>query len=710
QSVMPNEPLGVLWTIDGQNGSPQKENFEVVHVTNTTNNWTNLQVSAHFNAGESFEYFRQKFNRNSLNGQGGNIISIINVSDENGNGLDNAFWGGAAMFYGNGDVAFQPLAKGLDVAGHEMSHGVIQNTANLEYMGQSGALNESFADVFGAMIDRADWQLGEDVVNTNFFPSGAMRDMSNPHNGGNGPNDNGWQPHHMNEYQNLPNTPEGDNGGVHVNSGITNRAFFLLASSIGKEKAEQIYYKALRDYLVKSSQFIDMRIAVEKAATDLHGAGSAEVNAVKSAFDTVGIGAGAGGDYEDDIDVNSGDDFIIATDEQESDLYFIPPTNPNQFVKMNVPAPLTRLSFTDDGTSGVYVDQGNDMIVINFNWSGGQLDYQAFNLESNPQGIWRNIVVSKDGSKIAFTTSQLVNEIIVFDFTTGLNEFYELFNPTTAEGILTGDVLYADAMEWDYSGEYVMYDALNRIESQFGDGIEYWDISFLRTWNNATDGFGDGQIQKLYSSLPENISIGNPTFAKNSPYIITFDFIEEYLDNSGQPQEDYWVIAANIESGLVSNVFNNTTVGYPSYSRLDDKILFTFYEATSDILLLGTINMQPGDKIVPVAGTDVVLINQAQKGVWFQTGARDFTAVNDPADLINMTVSPSPASDLLRVEWLNVKSGNAHFQMTDITGQIVKTGSIENGNSVDVGSLLPGVYSILVRSDVFQSRKLFVKK
>jgi len=122
QSVIPNEPVGVIWTVDAQNGSPQQTNFEIVHVTNTNNNWKNLEVSSHYNGGEAYEYFRQKFGRNSINGSGGNIISIINVTDENDNDMDNAFWNGAAIFYGNGDVAFQPLAKGLDVAGHEMSH------------------------------------------------------------------------------------------------------------------------------------------------------------------------------------------------------------------------------------------------------------------------------------------------------------------------------------------------------------------------------------------------------------------------------------------------------------------------------------------------------------------------------------------------------------------------------------------------------------
>ena len=697
QSVMPNEPSGVIWTVDAQNGSPQQTNFEIVHVTNTTNNWKNLEVSAHYNGGEAYEYFRQKFGRNSINGSGGNIISIINVTDQNDNNMDNAFWNGAAIFYGNGDVAFQPLAKGLDVAGHEMSHGVIQNTANLEYVGQSGALNESYADIFGAMIDRDDWQIGEDVVNIAVFPTGTMRDMANPNNGGSSLNDRGWQPKHMNEFQNLPETPEGDNGGVHVNSGIANKAFFNLASSVGKEKAEQIYYKALTDYLVKSSQFVDMRNAAEKAATDLHGANSTEVIAVRNAFAGVGIGAGAGEDYEEDIEVNGGDDFILATDEQQSDLYWIPPGNPNQFVKMNVPKPFSRPSFTDDGTACVYVDQNGDMIVISFDWSQG-LSYQDGFLEDNPQGIWRNVVVSKDGSKIAYTTSNQRNEIFVYDFPSGANDVFVLFNPTTASGgANTGDVLYPDVMEWDYSGEYIMYDALSRIESSFGNGIEYWDISFLEAWNNDTESLGSGQIGKLFSALPENISIGNASFSKNSPYIIAFDYLETYTDIFGQEQTDYTILAANIESGEINEIYQNTTLGYPNYSRLDDKILFTYDDFGT--LLLATIDLQNSNKTLPVPGTDVVLINQAQKGVWFTTGNRDFTATEDiSANTRRLRVTPQPAEESITVSCESL-TGNLAYTIFDLTGRSLTYGNLSQDKIITTGNLMSGTYLLQLKSE-----------
>jgi Zn-dependent metalloprotease len=694
QSVMPDEPTGVIWTIDALNTSPQNQNFEVVHVTNTNNNWKNLEVSAHFNAGKAYEYFLQTFTRNSINGNGGNIISIINVAEDNGAGMDNAFWNGSAMFYGNGNTAFKELARGLDVAGHEMSHGVIQNTANLEYVGQSGALNESYADVFGALIDRDDWKMGEDVVKPSVFPSGALRDLSNPNNGGNSLGDPGWQPKHMNEFANLPNTPEGDNGGVHVNSGIPNRAFYILATNIGREKAEQIYYKALRDYLVKSSQFVDMRLAVEKAAKDLHGNSSPELDAVRNAFNTVGIGGGTGGEYEEDIEVNDGEDFIIATDEGESDLYWIPPTNPNQFVKMDVPAPISRPSFTDNGASCVYVDDQNNMILINFDWSQG-LSYGAFYLENDPQGIWRNVVVSKGGERVAYITADLENAIYVFDFVTGANDFFALTNPTTAEGGLnTGDVLYPDVLEWSYSGEYVMYDALSRIESNFGDGIEYWDIAFIHAWDNASNELGSGQIGKLFSTLPENVSIGNPSFAKNSPYIIVFDFLEAYYDIFGQIQVDYIIKAANIEAQELSDIFQNTTVGFPNYSSDDSKILFTYDDNGS--LLLATIDVEDDNKIQPVPGTEIGLLSGAQKGIWFATGEREFTSTTETSSLKPIMVAPVPATDYINVDREFI-SAATEFTIREMTGRTVKKGIINQDARVDISTLAAGSYILLLQ-------------
>ena len=228
QSSLPDNPVGAIWTLDA--GNTPASDFN--HVTSSSANFSNTKaVSAHHNANTAYEYFKNTFGRNSINGKGGTIISVINVSDENGGSMDNAYWNGQLMAYGNGKTGFKALAGGLDVGGHEMTHGVVQNTANLEYKGQSGAINESMADIFGCMMDRTDWLLGEDVVKPSSFPSGALRSLQDPHNGGNSIGDAGYQPKKMSEYY----SGSQDNYGVHINSGIPNHAYYLLATNITRE-------------------------------------------------------------------------------------------------------------------------------------------------------------------------------------------------------------------------------------------------------------------------------------------------------------------------------------------------------------------------------------------------------------------------------------------------------------------------------------------
>ena len=113
--------------------------------------------------------------------------------------MGNAFWNVTLIAYGYGNAAFNPLAGSLDIAAHEITHGVIERTVNLEYRFESGALNESIADIFGVMLDRDDWRIGEEVVKSRFFSSGALRDIEDPHNGGQ-PGDFFWQPAHMDEF------------------------------------------------------------------------------------------------------------------------------------------------------------------------------------------------------------------------------------------------------------------------------------------------------------------------------------------------------------------------------------------------------------------------------------------------------------------------------------------------------------------------------
>ena len=128
---------------------------------------------------------------------------------------------------------------------------------------------------------------------------------------------------------------------------------------------------------------------------------------------------------------------------------------------------------------------------------------------------------------MAAVTENQDNTIYVYDFVTEEWGEFTLYNPTYSDGINSGGTVYADALEWDYTGEYIVYDAFNRIENNSGNDIEYWDVNFIRAWDATGDDFGDGTIEKLFSSLPDGVSIGNPTFAKLSPYILAFDMVDE---------------------------------------------------------------------------------------------------------------------------------------------------------------------------------------
>ena len=680
ESKLPDDPIGAIWTINAGNTSPQQDDFNVEHVTSTNNAWNNpTAVSAHYNAGLAYEYFRTKFNRNAINGTGGTIISIINVAEDDGGAMDNAFWNGAAMFYGNGDQAFRPLALALDVAGHEMSHGVIENTANLEYYGESGAMNESFADVFGVLIDRDDWLIGEDVTKTSYISSGVLRSMQDPHNGGRNLNDNGWQPAHVNEKYNGNQ----DNAGVHINSGICNKAFYLFATAVGKDKAEQVYYRALDNYLVRSSKFADLRIAIVKAATDLHGANSAEVSAANSAFDQVGItGQGGGEDYQEDVETNTGDNYIIMTDTDESAIYIFTPEGQAIANPLNgVPAPGSQFSATDDGSVIVYVAEDFTLKALLFDWTNGRIQLATLSDET----IWRRVAISKTGQRMAALLQQENqggdNVMLVFDFSTDgtPSQSYLLTNPTTAQGgSNTDEVQYADAMEWDFSGEYVMYDAFNSISKTLGGNIEFWDINFLSAWDNAGSSFGDGRIEKLFSGLPENVTVGNPTFSKNSPYIIAFDYWDE--GDPDDPEDDeYFILGANIETGDIGAIAQNNTIGYPNYGTDDKRLIFD----TDDDLLsdagIAMVNLAD-DKIS--ANEDFSLFIEGGKwGTWFATGARELTDLSDPvATAAFAKVFPNPVRDQLNIQMELTQAENVELRLVNLLGQTVAQRSFQGFN------------------------------
>jgi Zn-dependent metalloprotease len=244
--------------------------------------------------GVTFEFFSKTYGRNSIDGAGLPMISTVHY----GEAYDNAFWNGEQMVYGDGDgTLFTAFTGPIDVTGHELTHGVTQYTAGLEYFGQSGALNESMSDVFGALIkqyylghgaDQADWLIGEGLL-AEGINGVALRSMKEPGTAYDDPQlGKDPQPGHMDQYVRTSR----DNGGVHINSGIPNRAFYLAAVEIGGnawEKAGKIWYDTLTSGLTSDTDFAAFAAATVNAATRLYGADSAELTAVQNAWSGVGL-------------------------------------------------------------------------------------------------------------------------------------------------------------------------------------------------------------------------------------------------------------------------------------------------------------------------------------------------------------------------------------------------------------------------------------
>lgn len=258
---------------------------------------------AYDGSGITYDLYFDIYGRNSIDNKGHILNSTVHFQK----GYDNAFWDGKQMVYGDGDEdlpvsqrLFNRFTISLDIIAHELTHGVTQYEANLNYSNQPGALNESMSDVFGSLVkqyqrqqtaDQADWVIGEGLFTSNVNGVG-IRSMKAPGTAYNDPVlGKDPQPAHMKDYVSTIQ----DNGGVHINSGIPNHAFYVVArelSGFAWEKAGRIWYKALTEKLTTTSSFADAANLTFQAATEIYGPGSLEEQAVKFGWAEVGITVG----------------------------------------------------------------------------------------------------------------------------------------------------------------------------------------------------------------------------------------------------------------------------------------------------------------------------------------------------------------------------------------------------------------------------------
>ncbi|MCU0361010.1 MAG: M4 family metallopeptidase [Bacteroidia bacterium] len=266
--------------------------------TNASATWTGTGADqgardAHWGAEKTYDYFWNQHNRNSIDNAGFKLLSYVHYNSN----YANAFWDGARMTYGDGNGTSTFIFTTIDICGHEITHGLTSNSSNLIYNGESGALNESYSDIFGTLIENYgrpgnwNWKVGEDMTAN----GNGIRNMQNPALFSD-PDTYGGQ---------FWYTGTADNGGVHTNSGVSNFWFYLLSmggngsndlaqtysvSALGLNQAAQIAFRALTLYYTPNTNYANARLLTIQAAKDLFGNCSNQVIQTTNAWHAVGVG------------------------------------------------------------------------------------------------------------------------------------------------------------------------------------------------------------------------------------------------------------------------------------------------------------------------------------------------------------------------------------------------------------------------------------
>lgn len=558
---------GAVFVLDAMN-QDLTGTMQVQQVTSTSiDTWDAAAVSLAHGLATVTDYYRNTHGRQSLDNKGMNVLGVIHV----GQNMDNAFWASdyQGFFFGDGSgQSFRNLTAALDVIGHEFTHGVVSHTAGLIYENQSGAMNEFYADYLGSMVDREDWLIAEDAV----VAAGkiALRDMANPAN----PDVLDQLPARMSEYRHMPTTE--DNGGVHVNVGILNRMGYLLTAAgqggIGRQKGETIFYRTLVHYLTQRSQFIDLRRAAVSAATDLYGADSAEVAAVKQAFDEVEILEGDATPPPTQAPTGEGENEVVflqaVWDDWTWQYYY-------NLVLMEADGTLstvatdvaeTRPAISGDGRWGLYVDAYNDIW-----WTDGVSPEQW-----TTGGLVRTIALSKNLRTIAYTTSDYSDTLFLIDTESGEVTEIPLLIPAPDGPALR--LAYADVLTFNFRGDYLAFDAVAKVAVQDGGEIPVWGLYVVRV--------ADGSLQQLIPQAPGQ-QLGNPMFSHTRDYRLLADqvTVEGDVTHANMVAIDFHEMA---QSTLIPDF---AVLSQASYRGDDEAVVFRSYSETYQTYTLATAEL-----------------------------------------------------------------------------------------------------------------------
>jgi bacillolysin len=470
-------------------------------------------VSAAYNLSEVYDYYRERHNRNSLDGQGGNVTAFVGVGN-----YDNACWVGnlGVMVFGN----TRPYAGSLDAVGHELTHGVTDHTANLIHQNQSGALDEALADIFGEMIEARTRGINDWIIGSELTP--PLRNLKNPSAF---PYFNGRYPDKMSSYFNEPNNESGDWGGVHVNATIIGHAFYLMAeglpNAVGLRSAAAIVYRCQTQHLFAQSEFVDFRLGCVLSAEELFGKESTEARITAQAFDTVEIYGTPGTPEPSPIPVVTGPDSILFVYYDLAAKQFnlarreAAQGDQSQGTILAYDVSLVRPAVSGDGASALFVSANSDLCAIATTNSNSRLCLGM-------PGLVHSVAYSPDGRYAAFVlrnreTGEPEGKITVLDLVANQPHLYNLVAPI-AEGVQVDTVRFADSMTFSTDSNTLIYDALSELKYGSGPLVQTWSIYSLH--------LDSGQTTILVRPT-DGIDSGNPAVGRAGNRYIVYDALNQ---------------------------------------------------------------------------------------------------------------------------------------------------------------------------------------
>jgi hypothetical protein len=465
----------------------------------------------------------------------------------------------SALVFGN----VKPYVASLDVIGHEVTHGVVQQSAGLIYQNQPGALNEAFADIMGEMVEAMvagapDWKLGSQL-------SQPIRDMRNPGAFS--------QPAHMSDFRRLPNTPAGDWGGVHINSGIINRAFYLLAAGlndpVGIVPAERIFYRALTQHLLTQSQFVDARLAAEASAAELYGVNSAQAIRVAEAFDTVGLIAAPSTAPPSSLPAVAGPQSYLTLEPTLSatafNVYRYESALGDGFSGRKVAqlAAKSKPSIDGSGEIAIFVTTTHDLAVMPTDGTSSvqylQRPGRIYSVAISPDGRYLSCILRDQN------TGFPLKSILLLDLVKSASQEVDLFVPVT-DGAAIDAVEYADVMTFSSDSKSLIYDFLSTVRFGNAAPVERWSIAAI-----------DVESPKPVLLIPPlpGVDIGNPSMSRTGNRYLVFEAILGFSN----PSYTSYVIVGDFFTGdaeiVRENKFVKGGLAHPAFTGDDKAVIFT---------------------------------------------------------------------------------------------------------------------------------------